>query len=64
MEIRQGIDLLKIKRIEKIYKKYEHKFLKKFFSYKEIQQINKSKIEKVDSHQQTQTNIDIEHTLP
>ena len=47
MEIRQGIDLLKIKRIEKIYKKYEQKFLKKFFSDKEIEQINKSKIEKV-----------------
>jgi holo-[acyl-carrier protein] synthase len=47
MEIRQGIDLLKIKRIEKIYKKYEHKFLKKFFSDKEIEQINNSKVEKV-----------------
>ena len=47
MEIRQGIDLLKIKRIEKIYKKYEQKFLKKFFSDKEIEQINKSKVEKV-----------------
>ena len=46
MEIRQGIDLLKIKRIEKIYKKYEHKFLKNF-SDKEIEQINNSKVEKV-----------------
>ena len=47
MEIRQGIDLLKIKRIEKIYQKYEQKFLKKFFSDKEIEQINKSEVEKV-----------------
>ena len=41
MEILQGIDLLKVKRVEKIYLNYEDKFLKKIFTDLEIKQIKK-----------------------
>ena len=39
MRILQGIDLLKVDRIEKIYLNYGEGFLKKIFSEKEISQI-------------------------
>ncbi len=41
MEILQGIDLLKVKRVEKIYLNYEDKFLKKILTDLEIKQIKK-----------------------
>ena len=47
MKILQGIDLLKINRIKKIYNQYEYKFLEKFFSKKEIKQINQNKISQI-----------------
>ena len=43
MEILQGIDLLKVKRVEKIYLSYEDKFLKKILTDLEIKQIKKNK---------------------
>ena len=42
MEILQGIDLLKIERIKKIYLHYKDKFLKKIFTDLEIKQIKKN----------------------
>ena len=39
----QGIDIVEIKRIEKIYSKFECKFLNKIFSYKELSHHNSSK---------------------
>ena len=42
MEILQGIDLLKVKRIKRIYLNYEDKFLKKILTDLEIKQIKKS----------------------
>ena len=42
MEILQGIDLLKVKRVEKIYLNYEDKFLKKILTDMEIKQIKKN----------------------
>ena len=41
MDILQGIDLLKVKRVEKIYLNYEDKFLKKILTDLEIKQIKK-----------------------
>ena len=41
MEILQGIDLLKVERIKKIYLHYKDKFLKKIFTDLEIKQIKK-----------------------
>ena len=43
MEILQGIDLLKVERIKKIYLSYEEKFLKKILTDQEIKQIKKNK---------------------
>tara|TARA_B100000575_G_C22927149_1_gene537506 strand:+ start:253 stop:636 length:384 start_codon:yes stop_codon:yes gene_type:complete len=42
MEILQGIDLLKVERIKKIYFRYEDKFLKKILTDMEIMQIKKN----------------------
>ena len=42
MEILQGIDLLEVKRIKKIYLNYQNKFLKKIFTDSEIKQIKKN----------------------
>ena len=42
MEILQGIDLLKVERIKKIYLHYEDKFLKKILTDMEIKQIKKN----------------------
>jgi holo-[acyl-carrier protein] synthase len=42
MQIFQGIDLVKVERIKKIYSKFEYRFLEKLFSKKEIEQIVKS----------------------
>ena len=42
MEILQGIDLLEVKRIKKIYLNYENKFLKKILTDNEIKQIKKN----------------------
>ena len=42
MEILQGIDLLEVKRIKKIYLNYENKFLKKILTDSEIKQIKKN----------------------
>ena len=36
MKVLQGIDLLKISRVEKVYSKFGDKFLSKIFSIKEI----------------------------
>ena len=44
MEIYNGIDLLSIDRIGKIYKKYGKKFLKKIFSISEINEFGNLKI--------------------
>ena len=43
MEILQGIDLLEVERIKKIYLNYENKFLNKIFTNTEIKQIKKNK---------------------
>ena len=43
MEILQGIDLLKVERIKRIYLYYEEKFLKKILTDLEIKQIKKNK---------------------
>ena len=43
MEILQGIDLLKVERVKKIYLSYEEKFLKKILTDLEIKQIKKNK---------------------
>ena len=42
MEILQGIDILKVERIKKIYLNYENKFLKKILTDSEIKQIKKN----------------------
>ena len=42
MQFCQGIDLVKINRVRRIYKKFSHKFLSKVFSEREIYQIKKS----------------------
>ena len=42
MEILQGIDLLKVERIKKIYLHYKDKFLKKILTDMEIKQIKKN----------------------
>lgn len=42
MEILQGIDLLKVERIKKIYLHYKDKFLKKILTDLEIKQIKKN----------------------
>ena len=42
MEILQGIDLLEVERIKKIYLNYENKFLKKILTNNEIKQIKKN----------------------
>ena len=42
MEILQGIDLLEVKRIKKIYLNYQNKFLKKIFTDSEIKKIKKN----------------------
>ena len=42
MEILQGIDLLKVERVKKIYLNYKDKFLKKIFTDLEIKQIKKN----------------------
>ena len=44
MEIYNGIDILSIDRIRKIYKKYGKKFLKKIFSIPEIHEFGNLKI--------------------
>ena len=44
MKVLQGIDLLKISRVEKVYSKFGDKFLSRIFSIKEIQQIKEKKI--------------------
>ena len=44
MKILQGIDLLKIDRVEKVYLNYGENFLKKYF---QIMKLNKSKKRKV-----------------
>jgi len=51
MQIHQGIDLVKIERIKKIYSMYSENFLKKVFSEKELIQIkeNTNKIYKIAS---------------
>ena len=43
MQILQGIDLLKIERVKKIYLNYNNKFLEKIFSKNEISQIKEEK---------------------
>ena len=43
MEILQGIDLLKIERIKKIYLSYGNRFLKKILTDKEIKELKNSK---------------------
>ena len=42
MEILQGIDLLEVERIKKIYLNYENKFLNKILTNTEIKQIKKN----------------------
>ena len=46
MKIHQGIDLVKIERIEKILRRFSCRFLEKIFSINEINQIQKIKINK------------------
>jgi phosphopantetheinyl transferase (holo-ACP synthase) len=46
MRILQGIDLLKVDRIEKIYLNYGESFLKKIFSDNEISQIKEKEKKK------------------
>ncbi len=48
MKILQGVDLVKVKRIEEIYSKYSKKFLTKIFSNKEVLQINCNKKNKLN----------------
>ena len=43
MEILQGIDLLEVERIKKIYLNYKNKFLNKILTNTEIKQIKKNK---------------------
>ena len=43
MRILQGIDLLKIKRVQKIHSRFGDKFLSRIFSTKEIKQIQEKK---------------------
>lgn len=42
MRILQGIDLIKIKRVCRIYSKFKNKFLHRIFTNKEIRQITKN----------------------
>ena len=44
MLIKNGIDILHIERIKNIYNKYNHKFLNKFFTLKEIKYCTKNNI--------------------
>ena len=44
MQFLQGIDLVKVERVKKIYEEYGEKFLEKIFSSNEINQIKKLKI--------------------
>ena len=48
MKIHQGIDLLKVERIRRIYKRFSARFLKKIFSNNELAQIEKTKINKLN----------------
>tara|TARA_B100000242_G_scaffold257336_1_gene201160 strand:- start:1720 stop:2100 length:381 start_codon:yes stop_codon:yes gene_type:complete len=48
MKIHQGIDLLKIERIEKIFNRFSNKFLEKTFSKNELNQIHEIKINKTN----------------
>ena len=48
MKIHQGIDLLKIERIEKIFNRFSRRFLEKIFSKNELNQIQEIKINKTD----------------
>ena len=41
MQFLQGIDLVKVERVKKIYEEYGEKFLEKIFSSNEINQIKK-----------------------
>ena len=43
MKVSQGIDLIRIERIKKIYSKFQNKFLERIFSSREIEQIKKNK---------------------
>ena len=43
MQFLQGIDLVKVERVKKIYEEYGEKFLKKVFSINEINHIKKIK---------------------
>jgi len=42
----QGIDMVEVKRIKKIYDKYNQKFLKRIFSQNEIKELNENSLEK------------------
>jgi holo-[acyl-carrier protein] synthase len=44
MEILQGIDLLKIERIKKVYLSYGNRFLEKILTDKEIKELKNSKL--------------------
>ena len=46
MKIHQGIDLVKIERIEKILRRFSYRFLEKIFSINELNQIQEIKISK------------------
>ena len=48
MKIHQGIDLLKIEIIEKIFNRFSNKFLEKIFSKNELNQIHEIKINKTN----------------
>ena len=43
MKVSQGIDLIRIERIKKIYSKFQNKFLERICSSREIEQIKKNK---------------------
>ena len=43
MKVLQGIDLIRIERIKKIYSKFQNKFLERICSSREIEQIKKNK---------------------
>ena len=48
MKIHQGIDLVKIERIEKLFKRFSSRFLEKIFSINELNQIQEIKINKTN----------------
>ena len=48
MKIHQGIDLVKIERIEKIFNRFSCRFLEKIFSKNELNQIQELKINKTN----------------